>query len=58
MSTHSPLLASLPEAKIYEIGAWGLRPSAYDELEMVRSWRLFLDSPDRFLRHLFDDDGR
>lgn len=52
LSTHSPILAALPEARIYELGEWGLRPSEYDDLEMVRTWRLFLDAPQRFLRHL------
>lgn len=52
MSTHSPLLASLPQAKIYEIGDWGLRSREYDDLHMVQSWRAFLDAPARFLRHI------
>lgn len=51
LSTHSPILASLPQAKIYEIGQWGIRPASYDELEMVSNWRLFLDAPGRYLRH-------
>ena len=52
LSTHSPLLAALPEADLYELGEWGLRPCAYDDLDMVRNWRMFLDAPQRFLRHL------
>lgn len=52
LSTHSPLLAALPEACIYELGEWGLRPREYDDLEMVRTWRLFMDAPQRFLRHV------
>lgn len=51
MSTHSPILASLPQARLYEVGEWGLRESTYDDLEMVRNWRLFLDAPGRYLRH-------
>lgn len=51
LSTHSPILASLRQAIIYEIGEWGIRPASYDELEMVSNWRLFLDAPGRFLRH-------
>lgn len=51
LSTHSPILASLPQAKIYEIGQWGIRPASYDDLEMVSNWRLFLDAPGRYLRH-------
>lgn len=54
LSTHSPILASLPEADIYEVGEWGLRRSTYDELDMVRNWRLFLDAPGRYLRHFND----
>ncbi|MDO5092316.1 MAG: AAA family ATPase [Propionibacteriaceae bacterium] len=54
LSTHSPILASIPKARIYELGDWGLRSCGYDDLEMVHSWRLFLASPARFLRHLSD----
>lgn len=52
LSTHSPILASLPGATIYEVGEWGLRSSAWEDLELVRSWRGFLDAPERYLRHL------
>ncbi|MCT1736183.1 AAA family ATPase [Kocuria marina] len=52
ISTHSPLLASLPQAKLYEIGNWGIRSQDYDELQMVQSWRAFLSAPTRFLRHI------
>lgn len=57
LSTHSPILASLPEAKLIEVGEWGLRASEYDQLEMVQSWRSFLDAPGRYLRHLTDGGG-
>jgi predicted ATPase len=52
LSTHSPLLAALPGATIYEVGDWGLRKSEWQDLDLVRGWRSFLDSPDRFLRLL------
>ncbi|WP_114854063.1 AAA family ATPase [Brachybacterium sp. YJGR34] len=52
LSTHSPVLAALPGADLYEVGTWGLRRSDYDDLELVRTWRSFLDSPQRFLRHV------
>ena len=52
LSTHSPVLAAMPGADLYEVGQWGLRPTAYDDLELVRTWRSFLDAPARFLRHL------
>ena len=52
LSTHSPVLAALPGAELYEVGPWGLRASCYDELELVRHWRSFLAAPERYLRHL------
>jgi predicted ATPase len=55
VATHSPLLASLPHATLLELGEWGIRPAEYDDLELVRNWRSFLDSPGRWLRHLLDE---
>ena len=52
LSTHSPVLAAYPGAHLYEIGEWGIRSSDYDDLDLVRTWRAFLDAPERFLRHL------
>lgn len=52
LSTHSPVLAALPGADLLEVGPWGLRRTAYDDLDLVRTWRSFLDAPQRFLRHL------
>ena len=52
VATHSPLLASLPGATLLELGEWGLRPASYDDLELVRNWRSYLDDPQRWLRHV------
>ena len=52
MSTHSPLLAALPGAEIYEVGPWGLRQSEWDDLDLVTNWRSFMNVPGRYLRHL------
>jgi len=52
LATHSPLLAALPGANIIEIGEWGMRPAAWDELELTQSWKGFLDAPQRWLKHL------
>lgn len=54
MSTHSPLLAALPAANIVEIGTWGMRPTVWSELHLVRNWRDFLGEPEALLRHLND----
>lgn len=52
MSTHSPMLASLPGAAIYEVGDWGLRRNDWEDLELVRNWRSFMDAPQRFLKYI------
>ena len=52
LSTHSPVLAAYPNADLYEIGGWGIRACEYDDLDLVRNWRAFLDTPERFLRHV------
>jgi predicted ATPase len=55
VATHSPLLASLPGATLLEVGEWGIRETTFDELELVDSWRSFLQAPDRYLRHLLSE---
>ncbi|GEP33035.1 hypothetical protein NSZ01_08030 [Nocardioides szechwanensis] len=54
-ATHSPVLAALPGARILEVGEWGLRETAWQDLQLVDHWRRFLDRPDVYLRHLVDD---
>ncbi|MGO2632695.1 MAG: AAA family ATPase [Galactobacter sp.] len=54
-ATHSPLLCSLPGATILELGEWGLRESAWEDLELVQNHRRYLESPERYLRHLLAD---
>jgi predicted ATPase len=52
IATHSPLVAAVPGARVYEVGDWGLRESAWEELGLIQDWRSFLQDPDRYLRHL------
>jgi predicted ATPase len=52
VATHSPVLAALPGAHLLEVGGWGLRETAWADLELTASWRQFLDDPRAFLRHL------
>ena len=56
VATHSPVVASLPGATLLELGDWGIRQAEhYDDLDLVASWRSYLDAPDRYLRHLLTD---
>ena len=54
VATHSPVIASVPGARILELGPWGIRPSQWQELELVASWKQFFGQPQAFLRHLLD----
>ena len=56
LATHSPLLAALPGATLLELGDWGIRRARFDDLELVRSWREFLEAPERYTRHLLAAD--
>lgn len=57
VATHSPLVAAVPGARILELGDWGIRPVLWDDLEIVYSWRGFLNDPSLYLRHLLSDEG-
>ena len=54
VATHSPLLTALPGATILELGAHGIRRTAWDDLEIVGHWRRFLESPAGYLKALLD----
>jgi predicted ATPase len=56
VATHSPIVAAIPGATIFEVGSWGLRNRPWGELELVQNWSLFLSAPDAFLRRLQEDD--
>jgi predicted ATPase len=51
---HSPLLAALPEADVVEVGTFGMRHSAWEDLDIVNHWRRYLATPDAYLRRLID----
>ncbi|MGN0064185.1 MAG: AAA family ATPase [Nocardioides sp.] len=53
-ATHSPLLAAIPGARLLEVGPWGLREAAWEDLDLVWHWREFMRAPERYLRHLTD----
>jgi predicted ATPase len=50
--THSPILTSLPGARILELGEHGIRESTWEKLEVVQHWQRFMQAPQRYLRHL------
>jgi len=56
VATHSPLLAALPGATILQLDDEGITPTPWEELELVRSWRTYLDRPELYLRPLLSDE--
>ena len=55
IATHSPILASLPGAWILELDDTGFHETNWEDLELVNHHRSFLQSPQRYLRHVLTD---
>jgi predicted ATPase len=55
LATHSPVLAALPGARVYELDGSGATERPWEELDLVRDWQAFFDAPGRLLHHLLDD---
>lgn len=56
IATHSPLLIAYPGATIYALTAAGIDEIAYADFDGYQLFRSFLEAPERFLRHLLDDE--
>ncbi|MGN6752033.1 MAG: AAA family ATPase [Intrasporangium sp.] len=52
IATHSPVVASLPGARILEFDSEGVHDRAWEDLDVVEHHRRFLEAPERYLRHL------
>lgn len=52
IATHSPILMSLPDAKILSIENDAIKTASYEDLEHVNLTRSFLNDPHNFLRRL------
>jgi len=55
ISSHSPILMSYPGAEIYVLDE-KIQQSSYRETEHYQLTKNFLESPELYLRHLFEDD--
>lgn len=56
IATHSPILLAYPNATIYSCDAASLTKIAYTDTHHYQITKQFLDNPDNFLHHLFNDD--
>jgi predicted ATPase len=55
IATHSPMLLSYPDAEIFSLDGDQMATIGYKETEHYRITKDFLDNPERFFHHLFDD---
>ena len=54
LATHSPVLAAIPGARIYELSPAGFAQQKWADLDLVQDWQAFFDDPGRLLHHLLD----
>lgn len=54
ISTHSPMLMTLPGAEIYEISSGGINSVSYENTEHFRVMKNFLNAPERSLKYLLE----
>lgn len=55
IATHSPLLLAFPGATVLSLDGGAIRQVDYRDTDHYRLTRDFLEAPERFFRHLFDD---
>ena len=58
IASHSPILLAYPKATLLTLDSGPIREIAYTDTEHYKVTKQFLDSPERFFKHLFaSDDG-
>ena len=57
IATHSPIIMAYPHARIYVLGAEGIREVPYQKTEHYLITRGFLANPEGMLRDLLSEDG-
>ena len=55
IATHAPILMAYPDSWIYSLNETGLSRIEYDDTDHVQITRNFLTSPERMMKHLFED---
>jgi predicted ATPase len=54
IATHSPILLAYPDATIFSLDGDSIREIAYRDTDHFKVMQGFLNSPERYLKHLFD----
>ena len=56
IATHSPIILSCPKSQIWFFSEDGITETCYSDLENVKFTKSFLDSPQRYWRHLLEEN--
>ena len=56
IATHSPILLAYPHATIYSFDSGSLQRIAYKETNHYQITKGFLDNPEKYFKHLFEND--
>lgn len=54
IATHSPILMAFPDAQILHFDETGIHEVRYEETEHYKLTKMFLDCPERMLKHMFN----
>jgi predicted ATPase len=57
IATHSPIILAYPDATIFSLDGDSIREIAYRDTDHFRVMRGFLNSPEQYLKHLFDQEA-
>jgi predicted ATPase len=57
ISTHSPIILAYPGAVIFSLDGNAIQKIDYKNTEHYRLTKQFLDSPERYFKHLFSDES-
>ncbi len=52
IATHSPIIMAYPDATIYDLNNLPIKKTDYNDIEAVKFFKSFLNSPEGFLRYL------
>ena len=56
IATHSPIIMAYPQAKIMMFTQDGIKETALEDTEHFRITKMFLNGPERMLKHLLGPD--
>ena len=57
IATHSPIILAYPGASLYSLDGDSVQEIEYQETEHFQVTRNFLNAPERYFKHLFEDEG-